>query len=313
MIYFAPLEDVSGYIFRNLINMMFPGADRFFSPFISAVGPGRKHKRREIEDVSPENNITTELVPQILTNSAVDFLNTANWLIDMGYNEINFNLGCPSKDIVVRGKGSGFLPKTDKLDLFFHEVFKGLDKRKDVRLSVKTRIGSSDNNNIDELIEIFNRYPISEVTVHPRLGKDFYRGNPDMESFQRFYDGLKVPLVYNGDIFTCDDIRETEERFPGIKAIMIGRGFLKNPALAREYKGGDILTITEIREFVQKLYDEYRNRLSADRYALDKMKELWSWLKENPLFETKQRKIRAVVKAKNNAEYESAVIQVFRD
>jgi len=311
-IYLAPLEDVSGYMFRNLLNRMFPGTDRFFTPFISAVEPGRNHKKREILDVAPDNNESIELVPQILTNNSRDFLYTAQWLIDKGYSEINLNLGCPSKDVVMREKGSGFLSRPDRLDSFFHEVFDGLRQSEGIRISVKTRIGSRDSNNIETLIEIFNRYPISEVTVHPRLGKDFYRGTPDIEAFRKFYEELHVPLVYNGDILTCDDIRKTWNNYPGIKAIMIGRGFLRNPAIAREYKGGDILTLQELREFAQRLYREYRANLTADKYALDKMKELWGWLKDNPLLDGKQRSIRAILKAKNNAEYESALIQVFR-
>lgn len=312
MIYFAPLEDVSGYIFRNLINEMFPGTDRFFTPFVSAVEPGRKHKKREAEDVAPENNFRVELVPQILTNKPEDFLFTAEWLIDQGYKEINFNLGCPSRDVVIRGKGSGFLSKPEKLDSFFDEVFTGMRTHEDIKISVKTRIGSGDNKDIDKLTEIFNRYPISEVTVHPRLGKDFYKGVPDMESFERFYNGLKVPPVYNGDISTCEDIRRIQEKYPKLRAVMIGRGFLKNPGLAREYKGGEKITVEEIREFTHKLYKAYKENLSAAKYALDKMKELWGWLRENPLFEDKQRKIRSALKAKNCAEYDSAVIQIFR-
>ncbi|MBQ8955474.1 MAG: tRNA-dihydrouridine synthase, partial [Lachnospiraceae bacterium] len=109
MIYFAPLEDISGYILRNLINSMFPGSDRYFAPFISAVKPGMKHKKRETEDIAPENNDRTQLIPQILANDPDSFLNTAKWLIEKGYNEINLNLGCPSRDVVARGKGSGFL------------------------------------------------------------------------------------------------------------------------------------------------------------------------------------------------------------
>ena len=312
MIYFAPLEDISGYIFRNLINSMFPGSDRYFAPFISAVKPGMKHKKRETEDIAPENNDRTRLIPQILANDPDSFLNTTKWLIEKGYNEINLNLGCPSRDVVARGKGSGFLSAPEKLDSFFDEVYMGLRDHPEIKLSVKTRIGSRDKSNTGDLIRIFNRYPLSEITVHPRLGKDFYRGKPDMVSFQRFYEELKVPVVYNGDILTCEDIRKTEDSYPRIKAVMIGRGFLINPALAREYKGGTPLTVMEIREFVQNLYAEYRAKLGAEKYALDKMKELWSWLKENPLFTGKQRNIRAILKAKNHAEYESAIIQVFR-
>ncbi len=315
MIYFAPLEDVSGYMFRNLFSSVFPGVDRFYAPFISAPGPGRKHKKREKEDVEPENNVGIELIPQILTNDPGNFLFTAKWLKDKGYKEINLNLGCPSKDVVSRGKGSGFLSDPERLDRFLDEVFKGLNspEMEGVSLSVKTRTGRKDNSNVSRLIEVFNRYPLSEVTVHPRLGKDFYRGEPDMETFQRFYEGLNAPVVYNGDILDPEDIRRTKERFPGLKAVMIGRGFMRDPALAREYKGGKPLEPSELFGFIQRLYGEYRENLNADKFALDKMKEFWGWLKDNPMFQGKQRKIRAVLKASNCVEYESAVGILFQD
>ncbi len=312
MIYFAPLEDISGYRFRNLFNSMFFGVDRYFGAFISAVEPGRKHKKRETEDVAPENNINIDLIPQILTNDPDAFLNTARWLTEKDYKEINLNLGCPARDVVSRGKGSGFLEYPDRLDAFFDRVFKGLEEmgEEGVRISVKSRTGRRSTENAGKLIEIFNRYPLSEVILHPRLGKDFYRGKPDMDIFNRFYAELKHPLVYNGDLLTCDDISGIEKSFPGLKAVMIGRGFLRNPALAREYKGGEPLDAAEIFGFIEKLYREYKENLNAEKYALDKMKELWGWLKDNPEFSGKERKVRAVLKAGSCDEYESAVRMV---
>lgn len=308
MIYFAPLEDVSGYVFRNLFNSMFSGVDRYYAPFISAVEKGRNHKRREIEDVLPENNTGIRLIPQILTNSAECFLNTAGILYDMGYREINFNLGCPSKDVVSGGRGSGFLDKPEKLERFFDEIFKGLKETgQDIKVSVKSRIGRRDTENIDKLIGIFNSYPFSEVIIHPRLGKDFYRGVPDMASFRRFYEGLKAPVIYNGDILTIDDIKSIKEEYPALKAVMIGRGFMRDPALAREYKGGEKLSLSELRTFTGELYSKYREKLHTDKYALDKMKELWGWLKENPLFDDRKRLVRGILRSWNNEEYESAV------
>lgn len=314
-LYFAPLEDVSGYMFRNLFVGMFSGVDRFYAPFISAVEPGRKHKKRETEDVLPENNTRIDLVPQILTNNPRDFLNTADWLMEKGYREINLNLGCPSRDVVSRGKGSGFLEMPEKLDAFFDEVLKGFKERgrEEVKLSVKTRIGRRDTGNLGKLIEVFNRYPLSEVTVHPRLGKDFYRGKPDMDSFRRMYEEIRHPLIYNGDILTSEDVKRTEENFPGLKGIMIGRGFMRDPALAREIKGGEPLSIGEIQDFTEKLYRIYKENLNAEKYALDKMKEMWGWLKDNPLFAGKERKLRAVLRSGSPVEYESAVRMVFKE
>ena len=308
-IYFAPLEDVTGYLFRNLHNRMFPGVDRYYAPFISAVEPERKIKRRELEDTAPENNQGINMIPQILTNSSGDFINTAEMLINKGYKEINFNLGCPSRDVVKRKKGSGFLTVPDKLDRFFDEVFntfaeKGYD---DVNISVKTRIGRSDTGNLDRIIEILNRYPVSEVTVHPRLGKDFYRGPLDMAAFEKMYEGLRHPVIFNGEIKSTYDIEETVKKYPKLKAIMIGRGMIRDLALAREFKDGKPLSLPEITDFTGELYRSYKERLHAEIYAVNKMKELWGWIKENPLFDGKEREIRAILKSKSAVEYESAV------
>ena len=308
-IYFAPLEDITGYIFRNLHSRMFKGVDRYYAPFISAVEPERKIKRRELEDTSPENNRELALIPQILTNNAGDFINTAEILINKGYKEINFNLGCPSKDVVKRKKGSGFLSVPDKLDRFFEDVFNGMEKRGygSIRISVKTRTGRSDTGNLDRLIEIFNRYPVSEVTVHPRLGKDFYKGSIDMEAFGRMYDALHHPVIFNGDIKSISDIEGIVQKYPDLRAVMIGRGMISNPALAREYKGGEPLSLAQVKDFTNELYQSYKQKLHAEIYAVNKMKELWGWIKENPLFEGKQREIRDVRRAGSVAEYESAV------
>lgn len=308
-IYFAPLEDVTGYLFRNLHNRLFAGVDRYYAPFISAVEPERKIKRRELEDTAPENNHGINMVPQILTNSSVDFINTAKMLINRGYKEINFNLGCPSKDVVKRKKGSGFLMVPDKLDRFFDEIFNALSEKdyNNVEISVKTRIGRNDTGNLDRIIEILNRYPISEITVHPRLGKDFYRGPLDMEAFERMYEGLQHPVIFNGELKSTHNIEETVKKYPKLKGVMVGRGMIRDLALAREYKGGEPLSLPEITGFTRELYISYKERLHAEIYAVNKMKELWGWIKENPLLAGKEREIRAVLKSKSAVEYESAV------
>ncbi len=308
-IYFAPLEDVAGYVFRNLHNRFFPGTDRYHAAFISAAGSEKRLKKRELEDIDPENNSVPSLIPQILTNRADEFLNITEMLIEKGYKEINLNLGCPSKDVVKRKRGSGFLAVPDKLDSFFEDLFDGIQKRRygSIRISVKTRIGYRDSGNADNLIKIFNTYPLSEVTVHPRLGKDFYRGKPDMETFDLFYSGIKHPIVYNGDIRSVNDIMSLLKKYPRLSAVMAGRGMIRNPALAREYKGGSPIQLSEIMDFTDELYITYKSTLNAGIYAVNKLKELWGWIGENPLFEEHRRGIRAILKSGSAIEYESAV------
>ncbi len=330
--YFAPLEGITGFVFRRLHHKYFGGPDKYYMPFVSAMEKG-KIKKREKRDILPENNENIPSVPQILTNSSLDFLDTAEMITELGYPEISINLGCPALSVVKRGKGSGFLSDPDKLDRFLDEVFNGMEKRgitlisenwegeelkspdkPSVRLSVKTRIGRRDSEVVPKLIEIYNRYPMSELTVHPRVGKDFYRGTPDLEAFRAFYEESRHPLVYNGDIYSEDDLHKIEEMFPKVQNIMIGRGLLQDPALIRRFNGFEGADKDELKAFTAELYQQYRVEMETPGAgginAVNRMKELWGFLSVN--FSEKERCIRKILRAKNPVEYESAVREIWQ-
>ena len=231
-IYFAPMEGITGYIYRNAFYDYFTGVDKYFTPFLSP-NQNRALNPKEIRDVLPENNKGMQVVPQILTNRADYFLRAAEELKEKyGYGEVNLNLGCPSRTVVSKGKGAGFLAKPEELDSFFREVFHNIKGE----MSVKARIGVNDSKQFRHLMDIFNQYPLCELIIHPRIQKDYYGNSPDWEVFGEAVHVSSIPLCYNGDIFTLEDYRRIKAAFPEVNRIMLGRGLLMNPMLAETIK-----------------------------------------------------------------------------
>ena len=326
--YFAPLEGITGFAYRNVHRQFFGEAvDKYFSPF---AAPNYTHhfKTREREDIDPANNRDVNLVPQILTNRAGDFLWAAREMAAMGYREINLNLGCPMPTVVKKGRGSGQLGDPDALDRFLEEICEGMDREfglvtarsgdstinghtlaEKIRFSVKTRIGVESAEHAGKLLGIYNRYPIAELTVHPRTQRDLYGGKPDLETFSLFLEGCRHPVVYNGDIFTVSDYEKICVRFPECRAVMLGRGLIANPALARELIGGAPLQKEELRRFHDAVYEALKETLPGQTPLLGKMKELWFYMGQN--FRDADRFLKDIKKAKSEIQYRAAVRTLF--
>lgn len=320
-IYFAPLEGITGFAYRNVHRQFFGDAVcKYFSPF---AAPNYTHhfKTREREDIDPVNNTGLYLVPQILTNRAGDFLWAAEEMYAMGYREINLNLGCPMPTVVKKGRGSGQLGDPDALDLFLEEICRGMDQipgkicpqgdriPDKIRFTVKTRIGLESAGNAGRLVEIYNRYPIAELTVHPRTQRDLYGGKPDLETFSMFLEKSRHPVVYNGDIFSFADFEKIRSRFPGCSAFMLGRGLIADPALARELSGGAPLQKEELRRFHDAVFQSLKASLPGQAPLMGKMKELWFYMGRN--FSGADRFLKEIKKAKNEIQYQSAVRALF--
>lgn len=312
-IYFAPLEGITTYPYRNLHHKYFGGVEKYFTPFL-APGPEQGMSVKEMRDVLPENNAGIPVIPQILTNRAGDFLLASKKLSEMGYREINLNLGCPSGTVTAKKKGSGFLLYPDDLDRFFDEVFSDAAVRNgEFIVSVKTRIGKNEVEEWPELMQVYNRYPIHELTVHPRIQKEFYKGTPHLDVFADILKEGRNPVVYNGDLFTVEKVKEFREKFPTVGTVMIGRGLIRNPALAemilQEETEPEADILPRIREFHDALFEHYRETMSGDRNLLFRMKDLWSYmLAEVPDSEKLAKKIR---KSQHVPEYLAAVEEVF--
>ena len=304
-IYFAPLEGITGHIFRNAYNEIYGHIDKYFAPFIS---PSEKCPitPRERKEVTPENNKGFYLVPQILTCRSEHFIEGARELQAMGYTEINFNLGCPSGTVCAKGKGAGFLPETLALQKFLDDIYSYAESD-GVKISVKTRLGYFNPDEFYDLVDIFNKYPVSELIVHPRIKSDFYKGEPRKEYYAYALEHAKCPLVYNGNIFTVKDYDEYSSSFGvSLDPVMLGRGLISDPSLADKLKGFTAETdFAKFRRLHDTIYHEYQKVISPDINVLYKMRELWSYWQT--LFDGKERDIKRLLKAKKYAEYEDVV------
>ena len=287
-IYFAPLEGVTTYIFRNAFAEIYGHVDKYFAPFISP-SENCPLTPRERKDIAPENNRGIHLVPQILTCRSEHFIDAAKALSSMGYCEINLNLGCPSGTVCAKGKGAGFLQNTDALQIFLDDIYSYAESC-GMKISVKTRLGYREPEEFYSLIEIFNLFPISELIVHPRIRTDFYKGDIRKEYFAYAREHSKCPLVYNGNIFSvkdyadlsCDFERQGEPAMPErvggsaipermddsaqnreLDSIMLGRGLVSDPELASRLKGPNGTSafaaetnFLKLRRFHDTLYHE---------------------------------------------------------
>lgn len=304
--YFAPMEGLTGYIYRNAHHTFFGNVDQYYSPFIVA-NQSDKLKTKELNDILPEHNQGINLVPQLLTNQAKDFIHTAKKLKGMGYQEINLNLGCPSGTVVSKYRGSGFLAKPEALDHFLEDIF----AESVTKISVKTRIGKDLPDEFYSLIEIYNKYPIEMLTIHPRTREDYYKNKPNLDIFRDALKLSKNPVCYNGDISSISDYNRITAEFPDLDTIMIGRGLLCNPGLIGGIKNNDKPDKKRWQEFHNRLYSDYKEVLSGDRNVLFKMKELWSYML--PMFSDNKKYAKKIKKAERLSDYELAVSDLFHE
>ncbi len=319
--YMAPLEGITTYIYRAAYHHHFRPMDKYFTPFIS---PAQKRplRTRETRDVCPENNEGLPVIPQILTNDVALFLDTCRELEALGYTEVNLNIGCPSGTVTARGKGAGFLKDPEELDRFLEQICQGSS----LRISVKTRLGWADPEEFYELLPVLNRYPLTEVILHPRVRQEYYRGKPHREAFAEALKESVHPLFYNGNLFSTRDITEIFGQFPETAGVMLGRGLIADPSLWERYSQTEAekaatevspSTISSeeklkdrIRSFHDEIYEAYRRDLSGDAPVIHKMKELWFYMVQ--LFSRDPKVEKALRKVQHRDEYERWAGQLFR-
>lgn len=280
--------------------------DKYFTPFL--VPHSKKgFSTRELREIVPEHNEGLTLVPQIMSNQADDCLNTMKKLKTLGYEEVNLNFGCPSKTVVGKDRGAGFLARTEELDRFLAEIFAHTEQR----VSIKSRIGKYEPEEFEEILEIYNRYPIEELILHPRTQQDFYQKPVRLEAYAYAQEHSQNPLCYNGDIFTVEDGKRLMERFPKITTLMLGRGLIRDPALVEKLEGQERRADEgrRLRAFHDEICAGYREISAGDKHVLFKMKELWSYL--IVLFPGSEKQAKKIRKAQNLKDYERAAEEVF--
>ena len=302
--YLAPLEGITGYVYRNTLNRHFPYTDKYFAPFLQP-GCNRLFLEKEVRDILPENNKGLNLVPQVLTKNSDDFKEAVVAISKYGYEEINLNFGCPSGTVVSKNKGAGILKDLKQLDQFLDEIF---SYKTDMKISVKTRIGYDDTEDFTEILNIYNKYPICELIIHPRLRSDFYNGLPRHEMYEYAVNNTVLALCFNGNVYSVDDAEKICEKFPDTESIMCGRGVISNPSLFREIKGGKHADKKELKEFLEDLRDGYRSAGFDEHAALCKLKEVWNYIEWQ--FPNNKKEVKRIKKAESYMEYKAAVNQL---
>ena len=301
MVYFAPLEGITGYVFRNAYEKYYGGVERYFTPFIT---PHTKKNMdaRERRDILPENNPGIHLIPQVLTNKSEELISISKELREYGYEEINLNIGCPSKTVTAKGKGSAFLGEPDALDRFFEEYFAASD----VKLSIKTRLGMWELSETERLFSIFEKYPFTEVIVHARLGSEFYGGTPHQDVFEEYAKSSRHSMCYNGDINSMEQLKELQSRWGFCDKYMLGRGLVARPGMLLSDNRQETRNEIEcFQDFHDELLEGYTGYLSGERDVLFKMKELWSyWIRQFP---GEEKLFKQIKKSNHLSEYKLIV------
>lgn len=320
--YLAPLEGITTYIYRRAYHQHFTAMDKYFTPFL-VPHTKKGFSTKEKNDVMPEHSPGMNLVPQIMSNQAESFLHTVEKLKVYGYEEVNLNLGCPSKTVVSKGRGSGFLADPEGLDRFLDEIF----KKCDVKISIKTRIGKDDPEEFVRLLDIYNQYPVEELIIHPRVQKDFYKNQPDLDVFRDAVEESKNPLCYNGDIFTPESHDEMRREFPQVDTFMLGRGILMNPALldiicmgektevekaetSRKIQSADRYK-KKIHAFLEQIKCDYLEVGMGEKNTLFKLKELWAYMGQNA--PDAKKALKRIRKSQSMADYDSASREALED
>ncbi len=297
----APIRGITDCHFRSLFQHYFPGFDSALAPFINPQRAAVFHAG-QLKDVLPETNRKLPVIPQLLHNTPSDFLFLAQRLYDLGHREINWNLGCPAPMVTRKHKGSGLLAFPEEIVAFLDEVIPKLP----LKLSIKTRLGFENRGELYDLLPKLDAYPLSEIIIHGRLGKQMYRGIVDREGFAECLGRTRHTVVYNGDITTLAEFKELQQSFPGINKWMIGRGALANPFLAGAIKGMTNSNEQQtLREFHDELYACYAKLLDGPAHLLGRMKQLWTYLSAS--FPPRHKSWKLIKKCRTEEHYKRVV------
>ena len=297
--YFAPMEGLTDSIYRRLHHKYFPGVDRYYMPFLSPT-IHRQLTHKEDRELPLADSVDFTAVPQVLTKVAEDFLWAAQVCRDRGYDEVNLNIGCPSGTVVSKGKGSGMLRDPDALDRFLDEIFHASP----LPISVKARLGLEKSEEFPAILAVLNRYPIKELTVHPRVRKQFYDGTVDMEMFDYAAAASRNPLCYNGDILTLSQAEALQEKYPQIQSIMIGRGLIADPGML---SGGT--DVKALEGFMNELMAVYEVEFGGSRNAIFRLKENWGFL--HTRFENCDKLWKRLRKTTDADEFKAISAEIF--
>ena len=306
----SPLQGFTDFRFRNAQNKLFGGIDTFYSPYIRLNGKMVIKPSYE-RDLLPENNLDLEVIPQVITNDADEFLFVARYVRELGYKELNWNLGCPYPMVTKSGMGSGLISNPEKINNILHRAH----NESDIIVSMKMRLGYENSEEILDVLPILDTYPIKNIAIHARIGKQLYKGGVNLDAFQLCVDNTKHKLYYNGDITSVAKFHEMQERFPSIDHWMIGRGLISDPFLPSMIKNNTSEYPANKMElfsaFHDTLYAIYSESLSGSTHILLKMYHLWEYFSST--FSNPHKVLKKIKKAQSIRNYEAAVAEIFRN
>jgi tRNA-dihydrouridine synthase B len=308
LIQLAPLRGVTDFVFRNTLYRHFKEIAGALAPFITTVR-GKGVKLSHINDILPKNNPKVSVVPQLIGNEPQTFIVFANQLFDLGYQTINWNLGCPYPMIVRKKRGAGLLPHPELVENFLEKTLPNIK----CKLSIKMRLGLDSPDEFLRVVPVLNNFPLTELILHPRTADQMYEGVPDLDGFEKFRALSAHPVVYNGDIIDLESFDRISRRFPGLDKIMIGRGLLMRPYLAEMIQGRltDVPadTVTRLRRFHEDLLAGYASVITGQNHLLDKMKQLWGYLSFS--LDNQQEVLKKIQRSKTFKSYREAVERAF--
>jgi tRNA-dihydrouridine synthase len=305
----APIQGITDFTFRNLIAKHFQGIDKVYTPFIRFQS-GLEIKKQQLYDILPENNSTVKTIPQVLSNNPDEILFFASHIHRLNYPEFNWNLGCPYPMVAKRQMGSGLLPFPERINRIFETIYEKLP----VKISVKMRLGYFDKHEVFEVLDVFEKFQLSEIIIHARIGKQMYKGEVDLDTFENCMSHSKLQLAYNGDINSLKTFSVIKERFKSIDNWMIGRAAVSNPFIFEEIAGNNTIDsknrLLRFREFHDSLFEAYRQSLSGPGHLLAKMEQLWDYFSKS--FINSHKILKMVKKSKSVPQLKNTFDEIFK-
>ena len=303
---FAPMEGITFAMFRSLHHELFPGAAEYYTPFIAPDSKG-SFRTKYLKELTSDSEVRT--IPQLLVNNPEAFNNTALKFHELGFDEINLNIGCPSGTVFSKHKGAGMLQDLSGLDRTLSGIYEQAEQH-GYRVSIKTRMGVHSTDEFSDILEIYNRYPVSSLIVHARCRDAFYEGKTDLSGFVSSMNKCQCPIVYNGNIFTESDLSELLSQAPKLSTVMLGRGAVTNPAIFRVFRGDSPLSPNELQVFHDRLTDAWLSTGLAPKFTVERMKVLWTYWQA--LFPKTTKALKAVWKARDLSMFRAAVSILFQ-
>lgn len=305
----SPLQGFTDYRFRNAFQQYFGGIDTFYAPYIRLNGV-HEMKSSYKRELLPENNIDMDIIPQVMCKDAVDFLIVANFVKSIAYKELNWNLGCPHSMVTKRGLGSGMIQNAEEIIRVLEQV----KAESDIEVSLKIRLGNESSAEIEHLLPLLENQKIKHIAIHPRLGKQMYKGTVDLAAFERCLNLTTHPVIYNGDIDSVAKFRKMQERFPQIDNWMLGRGLIQDPFLPQMIRTNSTIYPENAKQifsdFHNLLLEEYSQALSGEKHIYLKMYQFWEYF--SLLFSNSHKTLKKIKKAQNMKAYEVAVAEILR-